>query len=54
MIGVLGWDVVVDKDNEVRIIEVNVDYPGIAGEQFASGTFFADRRDDIVSMFYKK
>lgn len=50
MIGVLGWDVVVDKDNDIRVIEVNVDYPGIAGEQFASGPFFRDRRDDIIKI----
>ena len=49
-IGVLGWDVVVDKDNNVRVIEINADYPGIAGEQFASGPFFKDRRDDIIKM----
>lgn len=47
-IGVLGWDVCVDKDNNIIVIEVNVDYPGIAGEQFASGTFFKSRRNDIV------
>lgn len=46
-LGVLGWDVCVDKDNEIRVIEVNVDYPGIAGEQFCSGTFFEDRCEEI-------
>ena len=50
MIGILGWDVVVDKDNNVRVIEVNVDNPGVAGEQFASGPFFQSRRDDIVKL----
>lgn len=54
MIGVLGWDVVVDKDNNIRVIEVNVDYPGIAGEQFASGPFFKERRDDIIEVLMKK
>ncbi len=47
-IGVLGWDVVVDRDGNVRVIEVNVDYPCIVGEQFASGPFFKERRDDII------
>ena len=47
-IGVLGWDVCVDKNNKIIVIEVNVDYPGIAGEQFASGTFFKSRRNDII------
>lgn len=54
MFGILGWDVVVDKDSQVRVIEVNVDFPGIAGEQFASGPFFKERRDDIISMLIKK
>lgn len=50
-VGILGWDVCVDVDNNVRVIEVNVDFPGIAGEQMASGTFFKERRDDILNLF---
>lgn len=49
-IGVLGWDVCIDQNNEVRVVEVNVDWPGIAGEQFCSGTFFAERREEIIKL----
>lgn len=49
-IGILGWDMCVDINNDVRVVEINVDYPGVAGEQMASGTFFKDRRDDILNL----
>ena len=48
-LGILGWDVFIDNHHDVRIIEVNPDYPGIVGEQFCSGTFFEEHCDAIVN-----
>jgi hypothetical protein len=46
--GIIGWDVFIDSNNEVRVIEVNLDYPGVVGEQFCSGTFFQEHQKYIV------
>ena len=48
--GIVGWDIFIDSENNVRVIEVNLDSPGVVGEQIASGTFFKDFRDDIVKI----
>ena len=48
--GIIGWDIVIDSQDNVRIIEVNLDSPGVVGEQIASGTFFKDFRDEIISL----
>ena len=45
--GMVGWDVVVDINNNIRVIEANVTTPGFVGEQYASGTFFEQFRDEI-------
>lgn len=49
-IGVLGWDVCLDEHDNIRIIEVNVDYPGIVGEQLCSGPFFQDRCEELTHL----
>ena len=46
--GIIGWDVFVDKKNNVRVIEMNLTVPGLLGEQLASGDFFKEFRDSIV------
>lgn len=51
--GIVGWDILVDSDNEVRVIEVNLKSPGVVGEQIASGTFFKEFRDEIISIMSK-
>lgn len=48
--GIVGWDILIDSNNSVRVIEVNLDYPGVVGEQLCSGTFFKDFRDDICAI----
>lgn len=48
-LGILGWDVFIDDQQNIRVIEVNPDYPGVVGEQFCSGTFFKKQRDEIVN-----
>ena len=48
--GIIGWDILVDNNNKVRIIEVNIKSPGVVGEQLASGTFFKSYRNDIIDI----
>lgn len=50
--GIIGWDLLIDEDDKVRIIEVNLDYPG-AEVQLCSGTIFKSFRDDICSILSK-
>lgn len=47
-LGILGWDVFIDNHQNVRVIEVNPDYPEVKGTQFCVGTFFQGYRDTIV------
>lgn len=49
--GIVGWDILVDNNNTVRVIEVNLKSPGVVGEQLASGTFFKNFRNDIIEIF---
>lgn len=46
MCGVIGWDVIVDPDENVRVIEFNL-RPEFAAEQLVSGTFFELFHDEI-------
>lgn len=52
--GVVGWDICIDENGHVRVIEVNLAFPGILGEQLCSGTFFKDFRDDICALMSNK
>lgn len=49
--GIVGWDIMIDSNNNIRVIEVNLDYPGVVGEQLCSGTFFENFRDEICNLF---
>lgn len=46
-IGIIGWDVIVDADNHIKVIEINTDAPGVVGEQFCSGLFFKECYQNI-------
>jgi len=46
-IGVIGWDVIVDENNQIKVIEINTDSPGVLGEQFCSGPFFKEHNRSI-------
>ena len=52
--GMIGWDVLVDKNSRVRVIEMNLTIPGIKGPQLCSGDFFREFRDVIVKRFLRK
>lgn len=48
--GIIGWDILVDENDKVRVIEVNIKSPGVVGEQLASGAFFEKYRNDIIDI----
>ena len=52
-IGVVGWDILIDSNYDVKVIEVNLSSPGVVGEQLASGTFFEPFWDDICEIINK-
>ena len=52
-IGIIGWDVIVDTNNQIKVIEINTDTPGVVGEQFCSGTFFKEYNESINSVTKK-
>ena len=39
-LSVVGWDITLEKNGKPIVIETNLDFPGILGEQVCSGTFF--------------
>lgn len=47
--GLIGWDVTIDKDYKVRIIEYNLWDPGTNIEQFVCGDFFKPFRDQMLN-----
>lgn len=47
--GVIGWDVTIDENYNVIIIETNLVDPGTNIEQFVCGDFFKPFRDDLLS-----
>ena len=44
----ISWDVIVDNNNEVKIIEVNLVSQGTDLPQFAYGSFFGDNTEKII------
>lgn len=38
--GMIGWDVILDENDKVRLIEMNITMPGFLAEQLCCGTFF--------------
>lgn len=53
-IGIIGWDIFIDSNYDVKVIEVNLSTPGVVGEQLASGTFFTPFWDDICEILKRK
>lgn len=47
--GVIGWDVTIDKDYNVLVIETNLVDPGTNIEQFVCGDFFRPFRENMLS-----
>ena len=49
-VGIVGWDVVVDAENEVKVIESNLWFAGIQGEQLCGDLFFEPFHDEILKI----
>lgn len=52
-LSVVGWDITLEKNGDIIVIETNLDFPGILGEQVCSGTFFKEFRDEICGVVNK-
>ena len=52
--GMIGWDILVDNKNDIRLIEINVTIPGFVGEQLCCGTFFEPFAKDINDIIMHK
>lgn len=53
-LSVVGWDITLEKNGDIIVIETNLDFPGILGEQVCSGTFFKEFRDEICNVVNKR
>lgn len=53
-LSVVGWDITLAKNGDIIVIESNLDFPGILGEQVCSGTFFKEFRDEICNVVNKR
>lgn len=51
--GVVGWDVTIDSEYKVRVIEYNLWDPGTNIEQFVSGDFFRPFREAMLNYLNK-
>ena len=51
--GVVGWDITIDMNGQVRVIETNLDTPGTKIEQLCNFDFFRPFRDEICSIMSK-
>lgn len=45
---IIGWDLALDDNNEVVLIEGNSAHPGISVEQIATGPVFGNRTDEVI------
>lgn len=52
--GVLGWDITIDKNGQIRVIETNLDTPGTKIEQLCNLDFFKPFRNDICNIMSKQ
>lgn len=53
-VSVVGWDITLENNDDIVVIETNPDFPGILGEQVCSGTFFKEFRDEICDAVNKR
>lgn len=45
---IIGWDLALDENNNVVLIEGNAAHPGIGVEQMATGPIFGKRTDEVI------
>ena len=51
--GIVGWDITIDINGQIRVIETNLDTPGTKIEQLCNLDFFKSFRDDICGIMSK-
>lgn len=44
----IGWDIIIDKNNNPIVIEINLDSADIAAHQIFNGPIFADRTEEVI------
>lgn len=49
--GIIGWDVTIDNEYQIRIIEINISNPGTNIEQYVSGDFFKPFKNDMLDYY---
>lgn len=52
--GIIGWDIVIDKENKPKVIEINLKTPGIRGEQLCLGPVFEKYNKNICDILQHK
>lgn len=52
--GIIGWDITLDSEREVRVIETNLKNPGTQIEQLCSGPFLEPFAEDIRNIMTSK
>lgn len=54
-LGIVGWDVAMDKNNQPVVIEANLVFPGILFEQLAISTpIFGERTEEVIQYVLEK
>lgn len=54
-LGIVGWDVALDKNKQPVVIEANLVFPGILFEQLAISTpIFGDRTEEVIQFVLNK
>ena len=54
-LGIVGWDVALDKNSQPVVIEANLVFPGILFEQLAISTpIFGDRTEEVIQFVQNK
>lgn len=49
--GIVGWDMVVDTEGRLKVIEANLTVPGLPSEQLCSGPFLKDVHAELCHVF---
>ena len=52
--GIIGWDITIDSEGAIRVIETNLKNPGTQIEELCSGPFLEPFRDDICRIMTAK
>lgn len=52
--GIIGWDIIINSDNNPIVIEANLATPGLVGEQLVSGPFLEPFVGDICDKLKKR